>query len=115
MAPTQRTYVELSEEKRAQIKRWQEQIKEELPDLARRLRLATKAAEEITLSGELRRAVHASGMTLNHIANHVGITPIVLDEFLIGEGMLPSDVIDRLAKFLGYKLVEANKTNSSTD
>jgi hypothetical protein len=104
MPQTKRTYVELSEEKRAQIKRWQEQVKEELPELANRLRLATKAAEEDTFSGELRRAVHASGLTLNHIADRVGSTPIVLDKFLTGEGILESDVIDRLVALLGCKL-----------
>jgi hypothetical protein len=110
MTETQRTYVELSEEKRTQIKRWQEQIKDELPDLARRLRLATKAAEEATFSGELRRAIHASGLTLNHIGNRIGTTAKVLDEFLIGEGILQSDVIDRLAALLGFKIVEADNT-----
>jgi hypothetical protein len=112
MAQTQRTYVELSDEKRAQIKRWQEQIKEELPDLAIRLRKATKAAEENTFSGELRRAIHASGLTLNYIADGAGTTPIVLDQFLIGEGTLQSDVIDRVAGLIGCELVEAEKANS---
>ena len=101
-----RTYVELSEEKRAQIKRWQEQVKDELPDLAKRLRLATNAAEENTFSGELRRAIHASGLTLNHIADRVGISPIVLDEFLTGDGTLQSDVIDRLTALLGRALCQ---------
>ena len=98
MSQTNRTYVELTEEKRAQIKRWQEQIKEELPDLAKRLRMATEAAEENTFSGELRRAIHSSGLTLNHIAERVGTTPVVLDDFLIGQGSLQSDVIDRLTE-----------------
>jgi ribosome-binding protein aMBF1 (putative translation factor) len=104
MTQTKRTYVELSDEKRAQIKRWQEQVKDELPELAKRLRMATEAAEENTFSGELRRAIHASGLTLNHIADRVGTTAIVLDEFLTAERTLRSDVIDRLAALLGCTL-----------
>jgi ribosome-binding protein aMBF1 (putative translation factor) len=111
MTQTQRTYVELSEEKRAQIRHWQEQIKEELPDLAQRLRMATAAAEQDTLSGELRREVHASGLTLKHIADRVGSTPIVLDKFLTGEGTLESNVIDQLVALLGCKLVEIDKAS----
>jgi len=66
--------------------------------------MAREAAEENTFSGELRRAIHASGFHLNYIADRVGTTPIVLDEFLTGEGTLQSDVIDRLVAMLGYIL-----------
>jgi len=114
MPQTQRTYVKLSEEKRAQIKRWQEQVKDELPDLANRLHLATKAAEEDTFSGELRRAIHASGLTLNHIADRIGATPTVLDKFLTGEGVLQTGVIDPLVALLGYKLVGIDKVSGNT-
>ena len=59
--------------------------------------------EEPTLSGELRRAIHASDLDLAIIASHSGIAPIMLDEFLTGERTLRSDVLDRLAKVLGFK------------
>jgi hypothetical protein len=111
MTQAKRTFVELSEEKRAQIKRWQSQVKEELPELATRLRMANEAAEENAFSGELRRAIHASGLTLNHIASRVGTTPIVLDEFLTGERTLRSDIIDRLAALLGCTLCQKESEN----
>ncbi len=114
MTQAKRTYIELSEEKRAQIRRAQAQVKEELPELAKRLRLANEAAEENTFSGELRRAIHASGFHLNYIAERVGTTPIVLDEFLTGEGTLQSDAIDRLAALLGYKLVNTDEGNGNS-
>jgi len=104
MTETNRTYDELSEEKRAQIRRAQQLVKEELPDLANRLRMATEAAEEKTFSGELRRAIHASGFHLNYIADRVCTKPVVIDEFLTGERTLRSDVIDRLAALLGCTL-----------
>lgn len=116
MVEARRTQVELSDEKKAQLKRWQAQVKEELPELAKRLQLANEAAEENTFSGELRRAIHASGLTLNHIADRVGTTPIVIDEFLTGERTLRSDVIDRLAALLGCTLCrsETERPASST-
>jgi hypothetical protein len=104
MAHEKLTYVELSEEKRAEIRRAQAQVKEELPELAKRLRMATEAAEENTFSGELRRAIHASGFHLNYIADRIGTTALVLDEFLTGERTLRSDVIDRLTGLLGCTL-----------
>jgi ribosome-binding protein aMBF1 (putative translation factor) len=106
MAEAKRTYVELSDEKRAQIRRAQAQVKEELPELAKRLRMAHEAAEENTFSGQLRRAIHASGFHLIYIADRVGTTPIVLDEFLTGERTLRSDLIDRLAALLGCTLCQ---------
>ena len=63
-----------------------------------------EAREEATLSGELRRAVHASELSLSVIAARAGITPLMLDDFLTGERTLRSDVIDRLANLLGRQL-----------
>jgi hypothetical protein len=63
-----------------------------------------EASEEATLSGQLRRAVHASDLSLAAVAVQVGIPLLVLDEFLTGERTLRSDVLDRLAAVLGYTL-----------
>jgi transcriptional regulator with XRE-family HTH domain len=63
-----------------------------------------EAQEEATLSGELRRAVHASTISLAEIARQAGVTPVHLDEFLTGERTLRSDVLDRLAGALGFEL-----------
>ena|ERR1043165_3095692 len=114
MTQVKRSYVELSEDKRAQIRRAQALVKEELPELAKRLRIATEAAEENTFSGELRRAIHASGFHLNYIGERVGTTPIVIDEFLTGERTLRSDVIDRLAALLGCTLCQRGAENGSS-
>ena len=66
--------------------------------------LRREAREEATLSGELRRAIHASPLSLTAVAKRVGMSPIMLDEFLTGERTLRSDVMDRLAGVLGYGL-----------
>src|SRR5690348_8267324 len=73
------------------------QIASELPELAQRDQMRKEAREETTLSGELRRAVHTSDLTLSHIAAKVGIKLLLLDDFLTGERTLRSDVMDRLA------------------
>ena len=94
----------LTPEEQERLKKQREQVARELPELAARDRMRKEAREEATLSGELRRAVHASDLSLAVIAAQTGITPTVLDEFLTGERTLRSDVMDRLAKVLGYQL-----------
>jgi hypothetical protein len=95
---------ELTPAEQTRLLRHREQIAAELPDLANRDRMRKEASEEATLSGELRRAVHASPLSLSTIAERAGISPLALDEFLTGERTLRSDVLDRLAGVLGYVL-----------
>jgi hypothetical protein len=95
---------ELTPEEQDRLRRYREQIASELPDLAERDRMRKEAREETTLSGDLRRAVHGSPLSLSMIAERAGISPLALDEFLTGERTLRSDVLDRLAGILGYVL-----------
>ncbi len=99
-----RTTRELTPAEQERLARQREQIAEELPEMAARDQMRKEAREEATLSGELRRAVHASELTLSVIAARAGITPLILDDFLTGEWTLRSDVIDRLANVLGRQL-----------
>ena len=102
--PVQRVSRTLSAEEQRQIDQCREQVADELPELIRRNRLAREARDEPTLSGELRRAIHSSGLSLSEIVKQAGITPVMLSEFLTGERTLRSDVLDRLAQALGYEL-----------
>ena len=95
---------ELTPEEQDRLRRYREQIASELPDLAERDRMRKEAREEATLSGDLRRAIHSSPLSLTAIAEHAAIPPLALDEFLTGERTLRSDVLDRLAGILGYVL-----------
>jgi transcriptional regulator with XRE-family HTH domain len=95
---------ELSPAEHERVKRARQQIAAELPEMAARDQMRKEAREEATLSGQLRRAVHASDLPLSAIAAQVGITPLLLDEFLTGERTLRSDVIDRLANVLGCQI-----------
>lgn len=93
---------DLTPEQLDRLRRQREQIAAELPELAARDRMRNEASREMTLSGELRRAVHASSLSLSTIAEQAGLTPLTLDEFLTGERTLRSDVLDRLARVLGF-------------
>ena len=104
---TRRIDRELTPDEEKQLKLDQERIAQELPDLIERNQMYRDARSELTLSGELRRAVHASELSLARIAAEAGTTPLQLDEFLTGEATLPSDAIDRLAALLGYELSRA--------
>jgi transcriptional regulator with XRE-family HTH domain len=95
---------ELTPQEQDRLRHNREQIASELPDLAERDRLRQEARVEATLSGELRRAVHGSPLSLSTIAQRAGISPLALDEFLTGERTLRSDVLDRVAGVLGYTL-----------
>jgi len=92
-----------------QVRRQQlrEQIAVELPEMIARDQLRKEARMEATLSGDLRRAIHDSPLSLSAIARQARIEPIMLDEFLTGERTLRSDVLDRLAGILGYDLTPA--------
>jgi hypothetical protein len=95
---------DLTPEERARLEHYRTQIAEELPDLIEKDRMRNEAREENTLSGELRRAIHGSGLSLQAIGAQTGITSLMVDEFLTGERTLRSDVLDRLAKVLSYEL-----------
>ena len=95
---------ELTGAERVHLQQLREQIAAELPEMTVRDQLRKEAREEATLSGQLRREIHASPLSLTAIATKARIDPILLDEFLTGERTLRSDVLDRLAGILGYDL-----------
>lgn len=95
---------ELTDAEQRRLEKYREEIARELPDLQARDQMRQDARNEATLSGELRRAIHESELSLATIALQVGVTPILLDDFLTGERTLRSDVLDRLASVLGYEL-----------
>ena len=102
--PFKRVTRELTPEERGRLQKYREQIGHELPDLQSRDQMRKEARDEATLSGDLRKAVHACELSLAELATRIGIAPIMLDEFLTGERTLRSDVLDRLAGILGYEL-----------
>ena len=95
---------ELTPEQQKRLLVQQAEIDSELPNLVERDRMSQEARSEPTLSGEFRRAIHGSSLSLSVIAQRADIPPLLLDEFLTGERNLRSDVLDRLAKVLGFVL-----------
>jgi hypothetical protein len=102
-----RVYREQTPEEQLRLQGLREQVAQELPDLIQRDQLRKNAAEEETLSGALRRAIHKGDVPITEIARRCEIGFVELDEFLTGERTLPSSVIDRLVEILGCKLVSA--------
>jgi hypothetical protein len=94
---------QLTPEESERLQRQRALIAQELSDLVKRDKMRKEAHEESTLSGEIRRAIHASGLSLAAIAVHAGITALQLDEFLTAERTLRSDVLDRLAPAVGFR------------
>lgn len=78
-----------------------EKIAAELPELAERGKRMDEAANENSLTGRLRTAVHRSGKPLKRIAADAGLDAFVLCDFLEGTRTLRSDVLDRLAQAVG--------------
>jgi hypothetical protein len=97
---------EFTPEEQERLRRNRESIAAELFDLIVRNQQRHEAAKESTLSGELRRAIHASALSIMVIAQKCGLVVEHLDEFLIGERTLRSDVLDRLAATLDVHLAE---------
>lgn len=104
-----------SPEEQERLDRLRAQIDAELPELIEKGYRLAEAAEEKTLSGELRRAIHASRIPLTRIARDIGVTPLGLDSFLTGDATLPSDAIDRLAATLGYSLTKTVEPASAAE
>ena len=100
---------ELTPAEKDRLEELRKKVADELPEMVARDQLRHEVRGEATISGELRRAIHASQQSLSRIAAQVGISPVFLDEFLTGERTLRSDVMDRLAGALGYDLTPSIK------
>ena len=71
--------MKLTPQEQERLRQQREQIAAELPDLAARDRQRQEAGTEPTLSGELRRAIHGSSLSLAAIADRSGVTPLLLE------------------------------------
>jgi len=88
------------------FERYRNEVVQELPELADQHELLKEAAAEPTLSGELRRAVHACDLPLPQIALQAGMPLPLLGEFLTGEQALRLDIADKRAACFDLKLVQ---------
>jgi hypothetical protein len=113
-ANIQRSTIKLTDEQVKRLEKDRKLIARELPDLIAKQQRLCDAGEEATPSGALRRAIHASPLLLDVLAELAGTDLAALDGFLTGQRPLTSDVIDRLARLLKLKLEPANGTPKSS-
>lgn len=96
-------------QEREELQRCREQVESDLPELRRQAtqtenEMRASAMLEPTVSGQLRRAISASGMDHRELADQTGLSPKVLAEFLAGAAALDSAAIDKLAALLKHQL-----------
>lgn len=103
-----RRAVQLTGDQIQQLRTDRELIAKELPQLVAKHQRISRAADERTPSGALRRAIHARKILLHDLAHRASTDLDTLDAFLTGDRPLASDVIDRLSKILKLKLEPAN-------
>jgi hypothetical protein len=103
----------LTPAQKRRVRKVQQLIAEELPELVRRNQMAHRAMKEKTFSGVLRKAIHGSRILLPDLATRTAIEIGVLADFLMGEKTLPSDAIDRLVKILKLKLPTSKRGQMS--
>jgi hypothetical protein len=99
-----RVYRQFTPEERERWLKARAEVEAELPEILARHRVLREAAAEPTLSGALRRAIHRTGLLLPQVAKEVGLSESQIHEFLLGERTLRSDVLDRLARAVGFDL-----------
>jgi len=107
-----RVHLSLTDEQRDYVERAREQEEacrdETIADFHR-----LRAAEsEPGFSGDLRRAITASRIRPDVIANELQIDIDLLEDFRRGDATLPSDVADRLIRRLGLRLMAEIATDS---
>ncbi|HLQ44086.1 MAG TPA: hypothetical protein VK137_05095, partial [Planctomycetaceae bacterium] len=88
-------------EKMADIRASWPKIEAELSEQQERLSHVDEAAAESSLTGQLRQAVHHSGLQVPQIASAAGIAPEALCDWLEGLQTLRSDVLDRITQAIG--------------
>jgi hypothetical protein len=99
----------LSDALKKKLRRSRARIAKELPELIEKDQRLYDAMHERTTSGALRRAIHSSKFLLPDLADRAQTDMDTLDQFLTGERLLTSDVIDRLTKVLKLELAASSK------
>ena len=99
-----RIYGTLTPAQLRRLRKVRKQIAEELPDLIRRNQQSHDAAQEDTVSGALRRAIHGCHIMLAVLETRSQVDSRDLNDFLHGERSLGSGAMDRLAAALKLTL-----------
>ena len=88
---------------------YREAVQEELAgkdEMVAHVRKLRAAEQEAGLFGDLRRAINASRLDRNVIAQMIGTTRAELDRFRTAEAPLPPEALRRLVDVLGLQLMQ---------
>jgi transcriptional regulator with XRE-family HTH domain len=69
-------------------------------------------AEYLPLSRQLRQAIDGSGVSRYRLCKLVGMSAATMSRFMNGKGGLSVDMIDRIGRELGIRLVATKKLKS---
>jgi hypothetical protein len=105
MNATTRPVHVLTPEEAERFDRLAEVVEAEKSDIIRQAKRLMAAGDEPGFNGDLRRAIHGSGVVLEKIANAAGMHVFALCDFLEGTAELTSGQIAAIAQFLGLQLV----------
>lgn len=101
-----RIHRQLSPEEAAQLKALWEEAEAGIPEFLARNERRARALQEPGFSGQLRRAVVASGLHPHDLADATGIPLADLADFLCGDRPLDTAAVDRLTEQLQCALVQ---------
>ncbi len=104
---TTRTIVVLPPEEQSRLNALAVMASRERPQLAERFRRVDAAAQEPTLSGALRNAIHSGPWDLLQLEQRTGIVAGNLAGFLEGAQSLTLSDAERLVETLGLELVKS--------
>jgi len=101
-----RVGVPLTPDQKAAYRRAVEEERAGEEELIARAQMLRAAEQEPGLFGDLRRAINASRIPRDAIANQVGTSLDELDNFRTGTALLPPEVLNRLVSALGLRLMQ---------
>ncbi len=107
-----RIYREFTPEER---ERWLKAVAEEeaaIPENIEMIRRYHLAIKEEGVSGDLRRAIATLDIELQQIAARADVPLGLLGDFMTGDALLDSAAVDRLARVLNCRLVQAEQVTS---
>jgi DNA-binding MarR family transcriptional regulator len=105
-AGERRVYLRFTPKQRTE---WRAAVEEELAAKEENIAHVRKihaAAEQPGFSGDLRRAVLASGRPVHELAQQIGVERRLFSDFQAGEAELPSAALDRLVAALDLRLMQ---------
>ena len=104
--PDRRVGVPLTPEQSAAYRQAAEEEQSAKAEMVAHVRKLRAAEQEPGLFGDLRRAINASPLSRDQIAQRIGSSPEELDHFRIGASQLLPESLRQLVDVLGLRLMQ---------